>query len=470
MNLVKKIFFASRLRTNIIVTFSVVSIIIVVVTARVSYLFIKELYLDQLKDQVNLYVKTVGLQIEDRYLKTLPLGVLSPGALFYFQNLFEKNSRDNSVQEVFIFDFNFKLLVHSDTGKTLNMLEPSLYLNKSEIDALDIGSSITSLPFKSKTGNWYMWGFYKLTDNHWLAVRENALRLKKVELFAMYFWYIGIGGVILTIFAGLFVAKKIVDPINQLVWFSKQIGSRNFNEIKPDKVTGELKILADAMELMKNNLMKHHKEKEEMLARIAHEIRNPLGGIELLANLTKEDLLKEKKNTNYIDGILKEISGLKELITSYLDYSKPAHANPHLCNLSSTFSEIQNIFAKNSTDKQITINCVQTSDNILFDPSHLRNILVNLVSNSLDATSYGGKITIDFISQNGHSEIIINDTGNGISKEAESKIFEPFFTTKKQGTGLGLAISKKLCEENNAELFLRESSSMGSTFIIKINS
>jgi signal transduction histidine kinase len=350
------------------------------------------------------------------------------------------------------------------------MLEPSLYLNKSEIDALDICSSITSLPFKSKTGNWYMWGFYKLTDNHWLAVRENALRLKKVELFAMYFWYIGIGGVILTIFAGLFVAKKIVDPINQLVWFSKQIGSRNFNEIKPDKVTGELKILADAMELMKNNLMKHHKEKEEMLARIAHEIRNPLGGIELLANLTKEDLLKEKKNTNYIDGILKEISGLKELITSYLDYSKPAHANPHLCNLSSTFSEIQNIFAKNSTDKQITINCVQTSDNILFDPSHLRNILVNLVSNSLDATSYGGKITIDFISQNGHSEIIINDTGNGISKEAESKIFEPFFTTKKQGTGLGLAISKKLCEENNAELFLRESSSMGSTFIIKINS
>jgi signal transduction histidine kinase len=469
MKLLRKIFFPHKLKSKIILTFTFVSVIIVAATARISYLFVKDIYLEQLTEQVNLYVKSISLQFDDSYLRTLPFGNLSPSSLEYFRNVLNKNIINSSVQEAFVFDYNFKLIAHTNAGKKLNAVESRLLLNKSEIDALDINSSIASLPFKGKDNNWYMWGFLRLSDNYWLGVRESAARLEKVERFAVYFWVIGIGGILLTIVAGLIVADRIVNPINKLVEFSRQIGSRNFDVKIPGANSGEINILAEAMDTMKNGLKKHHREKEEMLARIAHEIRNPLGGIELLASLTKEDLIKEGKNPGYINQILEEIAGLKELITSYLNYGKPLNPSPEWCSLDKTISEIENIFDKRLREKNINFTVTKNIEKVWFDAAQFRNVLINLVSNSIDSIDNHGTIWLNTESENGHSKIYIKDSGNGINMKYKKNIFEPFFTTKKNGTGLGLAICKKLCEENNASLLLQESEDPGTCFLIKVN-
>ena len=117
---------------------------------------------------------------------------------------------------------------------------------------------------------------------------------------------------------------------------------------------GEIGILSDSMDKMRNDLVLQRKEREDMLAQIAHEIRNPLGGIELLANLSREDLAKGIKNTEYLDRILNEVSALKLLITSYLNYSRPQPAKPEWIDIRQIKSEINQIIAPRLKEKAIS--------------------------------------------------------------------------------------------------------------------
>ena len=461
-NMVEKSYYKIR----IIITFSVVTIIIVVIMSVVSYNYTRSLYLNQLGEQVNVVTKMLSEQIDEKYLDLLALGAPTKSIENYFRGIFYRNKNNRLHSEIFIFNKSFNIVVHSDSNIVPGTFEPSLLINQKDIFELIPGEGTVSIPFKGNDGKWYLWGFFRLNPDYWLAVRESAVRLEKVEELSTIFWSFGLGGTILTIFLAWLMARSITKPVDRLVRFSSEIGQGNFNSSVPLSMHGEIGILANAMDKMKTGLAKNQKEKEDLLAQIAHEIRNPLGGIELLANLTKEDLQKENKDTGYLDKILKEVNHLKLLITSYLNYSRPVNANPKPVDIGKFTIEIENIFNKQlkKKDTGLFFNCAVNK--IIFDEDHLRQILINLVSNSLDAIKENGRIEI-ITGVNNHSwEIGIKDNGAGIPEENLKTIFNPFFTTKKEGTGLGLAICKKLCAENKAELAVKNNQDKGSTFII----
>ncbi len=472
MSLTNNIFFNGRYRpekyyykVRIIIIFCVVTLIIVVLMSIVSYNYTRSLYLNQLSEEVNVVTKMLSEQIDKKYLDVLSLGTPTKSTRDYFRNIFNR-SGSKLHSEIFIFNKNFNTVVNSDTGIAAGTFEPRLLINQKDIFELSPGEGTASIPFKGNDGKWYMWGFYRLKPDYWLAVRESATRLQKVEELSTIFWSFGLGGVILTIVLGWLVARSITKPVNKLVEFSTGIGKGNFDTPMPGKMHGEIGTLARAMENMKDSLAKNQKEKEELLAQIAHEIRNPLGGIELLANLTKEDLQKENKDTGYLNKILKEVHQLKMLITSYLNYSRPIKTNPVEVDLTKFSKEIENIFNKQlkSKDTKLLFDC--PINKILFDENHLRQVIINLVSNSLESISEKGKIEIYTRIRDHSWEIGIKDNGSGIAVDNLKSIFNPFFTTKKEGTGLGLAICKKLCSENKAELIAKNNSDKGSTFII----
>jgi signal transduction histidine kinase len=460
------IFEKSYYRVRIILTFSAATIIILVIISMVSYNYTRSLYLNQLSEQVNVVSKMLSEQIDGKYLDVLSLGLPTKSAQNYFREIFNRNKNESLHSEIFIFDKNFDIIVHSDSNITPGTFEPGLLINLKEINALHAETGTVSIPFKGNDGKWYMWGFHRLNSSYWLAVRENAARLKKVEQLSTIYWAFGLGGTVLTIVLAWFMAGSITKPVNKLVYFSSEIGKGIFNASVPANIHGEINILAQAMERMKTGLAKNQKEKEDLLAQIAHEIRNPLGGIELLANLTKEDLQKEKKDTGYLDKILKELNHLKLLIASYLNYSRPIIANPGMVDLSKISKEIENIFDKQLRKKDAGLVFICPAGKILFDEDHLRQILINLISNSLESICEKGVIKISTETINHRWVINIKDNGTGVPEENLDNIFNPFFTTKKEGTGLGLAISKKLCSENNAELIVKNNSDKGSTFSI----
>lgn len=449
----KSWFSKSYYKLRIILTFSLLTIFIVIILSRISFVFIRKLYLDQVSEDVNSLSIIISKQIDPNYISLLEVGIPTESINNYFRNIFNKFT-GSSITEAFIFDNNFKLVTHLDSNKTPGEIDPRLLINQKEIRELRVSHAVVSLPFKGDDGKWYLWGFYRLDHQSWLAIRESAARLEKVENLASVFWGVGIAGTLITIFLGWVAANSITKPINKLVDFSSEIGKGILESKSPDNMYGEIGVLAKAMDKMRTEITNNQKEKENILAQIAHEIRNPLGGIELLANLTKEDLEKENKDVEYLNKILGEISKLKALITSYLNYSRPMPANPGWVELEVIYKEIENIFKSRLCNKNIKLNFNGSLRRIYFDPIHLRNVLVNLISNSIEVAD--GNEMINIVSENEGNiwNISVIDNGPGIQDENISRIFEPFFTTKKEGTGLGLAISKKLCVENNARLTL----------------
>lgn len=463
MNLLSTILNKSYYKTRIIFTFSIVTVILVVAISFTSYNFILNLYLEEISSHVNTSTQIIANQIDESYLDILSIGSPTKLTQAYFQNIFNRNKTDGTSSEIFIFDKNMIVLAHSDYLIVENRTNPNLIINKKEIDALAVKQSISSIPFKGDDDNWYLWGFFRLDKNLFLGVKESASRFNRVEELASFFFLFGLIATLITGLVSWFVAKSITKPVENLIQFSNEIGKGNFKTEPPKNTKGEIELLSNAMEKMKNDLFQNQKERENMLAQIAHEIRNPLGGIELFANLIREDYKNEYKNTENLDKILKEVSGLKSLITSYLNYSKPKVPAKVLIDLPSLMNEIDNIFKPEINKRGCRIDFDLQAKKVLFDPEHLKQILINLISNSIQSITENGIIKISSNLNHKNWLISIEDNGKGIPGEQIQNVFEPFFTTKRDGTGLGLSICKKLATENNAHIEVF-SNSEGCTF------
>ncbi len=177
---------------------------------------------------------------------------------------------------------------------------------------------------------------------------------------------------------------------------------------------------------MRDGLARHHQEKEAILAQIAHEIRNPLGGIELLAGLVKEDL-SDEKGSEYIQKILDEIAGLKSLITAYLNFSRPAAPDPERINISEIVGEVRSIFENRLETQKVTFSGNGRQAYIDFDRSHFRQILVNLVSNSVEMLNGSGSTIHIETRENGQfADVLVSDNGPGIPEENLEIFSSPF--------------------------------------------
>ena len=437
-------------------TFSLVTIALVTVLARVSYVMVKELYLEEISSNVNKTIALTASQIDKTYLEFLESRIVTKSIKNYFHDLFNSSSYSKIYSEIFIFDAGLRVITHSDSNKILNVTEPRLFLNQNEIFSLEINNSITSLPFKGDDENWYLWGFNRLSFNHWLAVRESAENFENVEQLSSTIWYFGLGGILLSIILGIIVSNSITKPIRKLVSFSDQIGKGNLKVKVPKNMKGELQVLTNALDKMRINISDNQKEKEKILAQIAHEIRNPLGGIELLTNLISEEDSDNPKKDEYTDRILNEISELKKLISSYLDYSKPTTPQPELVNIDELLSECKSIFDNDLNKNNIIFKVETQLDEIIFDRSHLKNVFVNLIKNSIESIKENGEIIVKVFKSNNQSCISISDDGIGIKIGELENIFNPFYTTKTDGTGLGLSSCKKYCEDNSSQLTVEQ--------------
>ncbi|MBN1408222.1 MAG: HAMP domain-containing histidine kinase [Calditrichaceae bacterium] len=461
-NIITKIFNAA-IKTRIIVIFSLIALILVGSMAFISYLFVRNIYLEQIEDQIVMMNNVLANDLNQSYLDYIQSDSDNMASLYYQKKLSEANTIMD-LNNVFLFNSDFEILV-----KAKNEISPArLRINQNEIENLKISGNVASLPFKADDGNWYVWGFHRLTDRYYLGVQEGADRLERLDSLSLIFLGIAIFGLLLTFIAAWLVARAIAMPINQLVKFSDEIGHGNYQSGPPADITGELAILNNALVNMRDGILQHQEEKEKLLAEIAHEIRNPLGGVELLAGLIKENLTGESQNTEYADKIIKEIQGLKQQVNDFLQFSRSAPARPVSLNLNDIIVEIQNLYKKQLELKNISLVWENNLSDLKFDLIHMRQILMNLISNSINVLPDNGNIWI-YANRNGkHSYISVSDNGPGISENDIKNIFEPFYSKRTGGTGLGLAICRKLCEENSARIKAENNKEAGCTFSIII--
>lgn len=205
------------------------------------------------------------------------------------------------------------------------------------------------------------------------------------------------------------------------------------------------------------------------LSRISHEIRNPLTLIYSTAQLlaTKHPSLTED---NLWHQLISDINYLNDLTASISIYNKSQQLSPKMADITQLLTEVTENYRPlaEKSKKRLILSIRNTLKPILCDPVKLKQCLVNLIKNSLEATSSGDTIHVTAFSNAMYIQLVISDNGHGIDKNKQSHIFEPFATYKKDGTGLGLPITKQIIEAHNGSIRVFSRLDEGTSFIIAL--
>lgn len=207
----------------------------------------------------------------------------------------------------------------------------------------------------------------------------------------------------------------------------------------------------------------------QLAAGIAHEIRNPLAGISGSIQLLSTDA-KNPDDQKLMKIILKEIDRLNNLITEFLDYSKPESRPDQKIDLALVMNDvIQNIKASPQTPKNLDLSIQVNSAMILGYADKLKQAFLNISMNAVQAmlNNENPKLVIKLETFGDDVMLSIKDNGSGMPEEVKKRIFEPFFTTKPKGTGLGLAITHKVLESHQAQMQIHSEMGVGTEFILK---
>jgi len=191
-----------------------------------------------------------------------------------------------------------------------------------------------------------------------------------------------------------------------------------------------------------------------LTASIAHEVRNPLSAISHAASLLKEDIV-EPTQSRLLKIVGDNVVRLNRMIEDILKLSRKAHTHHEPLSLAPFLVELMNEFREGHAvaPGMITLS-IRDEHQVRFDPLHLREVVVNLLSNALRyASGRDGSIRILALSPKvSRLELHVQDDGPAITPEVRSHLFEPFYTTSSKGTGLGLYVARELCLNNGAML------------------
>lgn len=204
----------------------------------------------------------------------------------------------------------------------------------------------------------------------------------------------------------------------------------------------------------------------EMAANIAHEIRNPLGGIELFASLLKKELEEDPDRLELVRNISAGVGSLNHILSNLLYYTRPLRPVFLPLPVRGVLDESL-IFAGHVLEqKGITWTCSHAGEDreLISDGELLKQIFMNLILNAVQAMPRGGMLHITSEIVEEDVEFRIADNGPGIPEEHLRKIFHPFYTTRPKGTGLGLAIVHQLVESLGGKISVESRPGEGTTF------
>lgn len=223
----------------------------------------------------------------------------------------------------------------------------------------------------------------------------------------------------------------------------------------------------------------------EIASAVAHEVRNPLAGIKIMAQSIEEEAKDNSEQLECSQRIIRQVDRLNELLSDFFSYARPAEPNKRPTSLRAIVAETRPLIHNRLTKNHIELFEDIGTDlpPIIADPHQVQQVFLNLFLNAIDAIREQGKIEISarylgkskvhyfkkrfpVLESNNYVVVHFTDNGMGMPPEVAEQVFEPFFTTKTSGAGLGLSIVYRTLKENDATIVLESKPGKGTTFII----
>ena len=214
-----------------------------------------------------------------------------------------------------------------------------------------------------------------------------------------------------------------------------------------------------------------------LVAGIAHEVKNPLTGIQNFADL----IITERDNPEFwgyfAEFVPKEISRISKLIESLMNYARPAKGIKTVAEVSPLIRESMYLLNTAASSASIRVNLeLEDGMRIYVEQDRIKQVLINILLNSLEAVEkrqqttpvpFPYQISVSAFRQQGDVVIRVEDQGNGMSEEELLACMDPFYTTKEKGTGLGLAISRQFVQENGGTMHIDSIKEEGTTIVLR---
>lgn len=294
---------------------------------------------------------------------------------------------------------------------------------------------------------------------------------------------------------GILVTSRITKPILQLARGAKAIASGNLDQRIPVISQNEVGLLAREFNQMAEKLKESYSNLEqkveertaqllraerlaavgELAADVAHEINNPLGGLQNFASMLKSEPENITQTEKYAALMLEGLKRVEMIVKRLLTFSRPYAIRIGENDIHKIINSSLEFIEHRIDPNQVFIRkeFSELLPPVFIDADHISQVFINVMVNAIESMPNGGTMTIRTDICKDHERCVavsITDAGYGICSEIKNKIFEPFFTTKnkkgEKGLGMGLAISKRIVEDHRGKISVESKPGGGTTFVI----
>jgi len=292
---------------------------------------------------------------------------------------------------------------------------------------------------------------------------------------------LGLLGVAIAIALGLLWSLQISRPVERLAAFSTRIAHGDWEEPLALESVRELQALVAALERMRSDLTTYRtrltaSERQaaygQMARAVAHEIRNPLTPIAIsVADLKRSYELQRPEFAGILDQAVRtigeEVERLKHLLQEFSDFGRFPAPRPEEFEAGDLASDVRTLFGHQVAAGRLAITA-GTEGRVIADRAQLKQALLNLTQNALEAAGDDGRVDLAIESREGMLEIAVSNTGPELTDEQRSQLFVPGFTTKAHGSGLGLTIVERIVSDHRGTIAVESAAGRGVTFRIRL--
>jgi signal transduction histidine kinase len=457
----------------------------------------------ELSKRLTNVAQVVAATLNPRYVSSIRPG--DEGSTLYHVLIAEMNRVKNATQvkDVYVFDHGNRIILDADEEMPIGQEYLLLKLDQRELESVWKGGAAASTLYQGSDGKLYKSGYAALTDAHGdvfaaVGVEGGAEFFDVLDRARRQMLAIALFSALVAAAASVLLARSIVAPLHSLVTAVESVGQSDAYpqvEIRRSDEIGYLGERFNAMVIslaekdrLLTEMYRHEKERAtlledevrvkerlaalgEMSAGIAHEIRNPLGAItgfaELLDRQVSDSSAKES-----VREILQEAGNLNRIVTQFLTFVREPQLKVEPADVATIVTgAVETVMAergaeKGRTDIRLEMHLPDAPPVVPVDADLLKQALVNLMQNGVEAMPSGGTLTVRVEAREPWLLIAISDSGQGITPDDRRRLFNPFFTTKKGGTGLGLAITHRLIQAHGGRIEVESQPGQGSSFTV----
>lgn len=465
-----------------------------------NYQVEKEILIDQIHQRALLMGKNLQLNLS-RFLATADIQGLSnlsdderQQVRDFIQNFSEEEAHfdifsvNEGINDLYFFNDQNKVIIDDPAQREGRILPPNEQINPETMAKLKKNHIDTRI--QKRGSHTYMFMSFPVFHNGrllGLGRIEMSMDYAEALLNRIKLWglFTTAGLFMISLLFASYFAKSVTRPIGALVQAAVRIGQGDFNLRLDESRKDEIGVLMATFNRMTEGIVKLEETQKrvekleiasQLAARVAHEIKNPLNSIGLIIGhirdrFAPEDDPEREKFLDLSSNMQRELDRLNKIVEGFLRSAKPISLSRHPTDLNGLIEETVASIAPEAEQQQVKIYRKYQGNlpHLSVDYQQVRQALLNLLINALQAMPNGGELYLSTSISNNGTEAVsvsIRDTGCGIPAENLPRLFGPYFTTKQRGFGLGLSIVERIVQEHGGRIEIQSRVGQGSEFTL----